>query len=381
MSDDITKMNYKELRDEVQLLRDELAKFKRQFTDAINNIDTDNFSSRFVKEQGEMRTAVKIAADGIETKVSKEDFESTMKQTAESISGIVSEFVDGSKVEMVGSPADFTDKSKVYAIYENDKEVHYYYNGISKKWEVLKDNGIINSLFEQTSDGFKLKGSVRVDGSCILTDSLVFDASDRPLEVEYSADGTSYWHSSFNAGSDKFMRLKIGAQWSDAMKIVGDNGHNGVDAYADAQTIFNILTAGGTQQGLFTAFYEDEDKLFINAECINTENLACTRLYAKNHFDGYSVRLNGNIGDFGIFNGNAGQYASALDGTCMFGVYNQFPNINFYSYGDLFLIKDNNVGTTRAQGVWDFSEVDGLIMPDGYGGGSDGNGTPYAVFG
>ena len=78
-------MNYKQLRNEVQLLRDELAIMKRKYEDIIYNLDTDNFSSRFVKEQGDMKTAIEINAEGIKTKVSNEEFESAKTQTAEMI--------------------------------------------------------------------------------------------------------------------------------------------------------------------------------------------------------------------------------------------------------------------------------------------------------
>lgn len=96
MSDNINQMNYKQLRNEVQLLRDELAIMKRKYEDIIYNLDTDNFSSRFVKEQGDMRTAIEITAEGIKTKVSKEDLNkslsnySTIEQTADKISTAVS---------------------------------------------------------------------------------------------------------------------------------------------------------------------------------------------------------------------------------------------------------------------------------------------------
>lgn len=89
MSDNINQMNYKQLRNEVQLLRDELAIMQRKFEDIIYNLDTDNFSSRFVKEQGNMKTAIEVNANGIKTKVSKEEMEtfkeSTLTQTAEQI--------------------------------------------------------------------------------------------------------------------------------------------------------------------------------------------------------------------------------------------------------------------------------------------------------
>lgn len=91
-----SQLEVKNLRNEVQLLRDELAIMKRKYEDIIYNLDTDNFSSRFVKEQGDMRTAIEITADGIKTKVSKEDLNkslsnySTIEQTADKISTAVS---------------------------------------------------------------------------------------------------------------------------------------------------------------------------------------------------------------------------------------------------------------------------------------------------
>lgn len=95
MSDNISTMNDKQLRNEVQLLRDELAIMRRKFEDIIYNLDTDNFSSRFVKEQGKMKTAIEVTAEGIKTKVSKEDLDkslssySTIEQTADKISTAV----------------------------------------------------------------------------------------------------------------------------------------------------------------------------------------------------------------------------------------------------------------------------------------------------
>lgn len=91
---DISKMTDKQLRNEVQLLRDEIAIMKRKYEDIIYNLDTDNFSSRFVKEQGDMKTAIKVTAEGIETKVSNAEFESTKKQTADLISSEVKKLSD-----------------------------------------------------------------------------------------------------------------------------------------------------------------------------------------------------------------------------------------------------------------------------------------------
>ena len=90
MSNDINKMDVKQLRNEVQLLRDELAIMKRKYEDIIYNLDDDNFSSRFVKEKGDMKTAIEITAEGIKTKVSNEEFKSEMSQMAGKIETQVS---------------------------------------------------------------------------------------------------------------------------------------------------------------------------------------------------------------------------------------------------------------------------------------------------
>ena len=118
MSDsNINQMTVKQLRNEVQLLRDELAIMKRQYEDIIYNLDTENFSSRFVKEQGNMKTAIEINAKGIKTKVSNEDLNkslsnySTIEQTAEKIK---------TEVESVNTSTD--NKLKNYSTIEQTAE-------------------------------------------------------------------------------------------------------------------------------------------------------------------------------------------------------------------------------------------------------------------
>ena len=250
-------LEMKKLRNEVQLLRDELAIMKRKYEDIIYNLDTDNFSSRFVKEQDNMKTAIEVTAEGIKTKVSKEDLDgeleeyTTLEQTSRAISSRAYASADLSSAVKIENISQAIDKSKTYYISTTDgngkvTKTYYYYNDISKEWEEIVGGGI-ESVFEQTAAGFKLKGNVQVDGSCILTDSLKFDSSDKPLEVEYSVDGVSGWHSVFDSEKDKFMHLKIGANWSDAMKIVGDDGQpgspgqDGQDGVVNYSTIASIL--------------------------------------------------------------------------------------------------------------------------------------------
>ncbi len=101
----------------------------------------------------------------------------------------------------------------------------------------------------------------------------------------------------------------------------------------------------------------------ISSERIDTNNLSCTALYAKDHSGGYSVRLNGSLGDFGIFNPNASDVDYANSSDCMFGVYNSIGSINFCSYGKTFLtyITDGGQRIAKPQGTWDFSECGGNL--------------------
>jgi hypothetical protein len=217
---DISKMTDKQLRNEVQLLRDELAIMKRKYEDIIYNLDTDNFSSRFVKEQGDMKTAIKVTAEGIETKVSNEEFESTKKQTAELISSEVKKLSDADNAlstkitqtedsisafaketendittmqsaidvnkksinmtvsKFFSNIIDCEDSSEAPAIGSTDvsadtidnvyhytyttatgdvKEWYIYYDSIERVWKKTTGQSIFSS-FTQTADGFALKG-------------------------------------------------------------------------------------------------------------------------------------------------------------------------------------------------------------------------------
>lgn len=86
-------MDFKELCNEVQLLRDELAIFKRKYEDTIYNLDSDNFGKSFTVAQNNMKAQIKIAADGIKTAVTKTELgaalESQIAQTADIITSTV----------------------------------------------------------------------------------------------------------------------------------------------------------------------------------------------------------------------------------------------------------------------------------------------------
>ncbi len=344
--EDISKMNFKELREEVQLLRDELAIFKRKYEDAIYNLGSENLGKGFTVAQDKMKAQIEITANALKSTVSKEDFEeklkeystieqtaekisttvttkyvtdligdkyvtsdvlskySTIEQTASSISSYVEKQINLEAAVTINDLSNATDKNKIYKVQKCDSEgsvideTYYYYNFSSEKWEDFSGNSVY-TMFEQTSEGFKLRGNTVIDGTATITRNLVlsgnvtWDMSNSPVLTQYSSDGVA-WHSSMVSG-DKYMQMSFdgGESWSTPTKVVGDKGDRGPqgpqgpqgepgnpgsDASVTAENVFDALTNNGEEQGLFSAFYpgeeDGENKLFINAEYIKSGIIA-----------------------------------------------------------------------------------------------------------
>ena len=204
-----------------------------------------------------------------------------------------------------------------------------------------------------------------------------------------------------------YMRMSFdgGTTWSTPTKVVGTDGKNGQDgedgqdgwdgsdAYVTAQNVFDALTSGGTAQGLFPAFYDGGDKLFINAtyiktgqlsaDRIDTESLSCTRLYAKGYTSGYYAKMSSNVGDFGVYNSSASSNAYPNNSNCIWGIYHSdaiTEVVNFYSYGNNYMGYNNSQEKLYPKGVWDFSACDDVQGLDAFVSGG-GGGTTVAVFG
>lgn len=336
---DISKMDFKQLRNTVQSIQDEIAVMKRKYEDILYNLDYDNFSDRIVKENDKLKTMVSISAGKIETLVSDtdglstqvlqtaeeikatakyvsdnakkistveltaeelstqvtenktdadsqiEELSSKITQTAEGITARVEASYNLANAESATSADDMTDTEKIYVIEKTNDDgtvtgaIYYHFNNITEEWEIISGDSIY-TVFEQTSDGFILKGNVNISG--------------------------------------------------------------------------DLITMGT-----------------ISAERIDTENLSCTKLYAKDNPDKYYVKLNGSFGDFGIYSPLSAEEDKVNDSTCMFGVYNATPNVNFYVYSNNFLGYDVTNHKTWVKGVWDFSGDDVEVLGL----------TPIAVFG
>ena len=214
MSNNINNMDVKQLRNEVQLLRDELAIMKRKYEDIIYNLDTDNFSQRLVKQGENMYTKIEQTAESISLQAEKiadnEEKMAELSVKAGEISSIARKNISA-HFESSEEPTKDNTSPKQQSMLCLYKGTYYYYNDIKEEWEKYPEGGL-QTMFVQDGEKFALYGDVLVDGSCIITDTLTFNSEDKPVQVQYSVDGTpNSWHYGFVADEDKFMRLKIGA--------------------------------------------------------------------------------------------------------------------------------------------------------------------------
>lgn len=187
----IEQMDYKQLRKEVQRIRDDLAIFKRKYEDILYNLDFENFGAHILKERQDMKTEIKVTAEGVSSKVSKAEAMSLIQQSAAKITAKVEDIEENvgtlsSEIEMtpdriaMAVNAAFShpeevenfeesvaDKVEVY--YETSTGLYWYHNG--EDWvSSIKAN--FGSIFSQTTDGFTLDGKrATFTGVIYLTDN------------------------------------------------------------------------------------------------------------------------------------------------------------------------------------------------------------------
>ncbi len=285
---DIEKMNFEELRETVKDLSEQLKRFKRLFEDEVYNIDNAKLAASVRKEKDAMRSALTVAAGKISSvveEVGKQN--SKIEQTASHIQAVVSKKANLEKAVAITSLdlLKTADPNKVYVYHTKDengkaKSEYYYWDG--NAWTLLDGNNIY-TVFEQTADGFNLKGNVRIDGETVVTENLklsgnvTWDMSNSPVKTQYSAEGTT-WHDTFEEG-DQWMQMSFdgGANWTEPpTKVVGTdgkNGTNGTNATVTPKAVFDALTDDGAQQGIFAAFSTDANKtrIYINSEYLATK--------------------------------------------------------------------------------------------------------------
>lgn len=307
----IDDMNYDELRAFVKKFYNLFERFKREYIDTLENLDETNFSGHFLKEQNGMKAKIVATAEKIESTVSKVDLENSLEeytkitQTADAINMLALKGVNlKDAVEIPSLSYEEKDPSKIYVIrkYDGDnvtEETYYYYNDLSKTWQEFSGETIY-TVFNQTPEGFELKGNVKIDGSIVAVENI-------------SADS---------------------------------------------------ITSGT-----------------IDAERIDTEELACTKLYSKGYKDGYFAKVASNTGDLGLYSSNnivddVAWLDSPESPHCVWGVLRSDPVtgvVNFYTCGENYMGFRPSDSTMFVKGIWNFASEDTHIIW--------GDNAPVAIFG
>lgn len=180
----ISKMDDKQLRGAVQLLYDELELMKRKYTDALSNLDSDNFSSVFIKEQKGFKSKILQTANSIELSVSALD--GRLSKLSIDIDGINGEISD-----INGNLT--TINADLNGIYTRVAEVE---SGLSSEISQRKDaikmivsDADSSSIFLQTANGFEMTGNVTVTGIQYVSEDLHIGQGQgsKKLQFNYGA--------------------------------------------------------------------------------------------------------------------------------------------------------------------------------------------------
>lgn len=357
MSDmEISKMNFKQLKNEVQDLRDELARFKRAYNDAIENLDNDNLSEYLIKEKEDMKTEISVSADGIKALVVKNDELgercTTIEATAEQIQTLVSK--NREDIGRFESKLTQTAEEIKAEVSAAKKDIGEYKSSIDQRAdsieaevsEVKEDIGQFNSKIEQTSDSITMAVNAAY-ANPIETDNFNGLGSKNQGVIYHDTTTNLYWHYD-------------GEKW-----VSGQNANFG-SVFEQTADGFNLKGNVKISGDLITSGT-------ISAERIDTDNLSCTRLYSPIS-DAYYAKVYSNVGDFGLYSKFAADNASVSDTNCVWGIYNNVDAVNFYCYGKNYLGYNRNVNKVYPKGEWDFGSC---TVSNLNGGGSGG----IAVFG
>ncbi len=159
--DILLEKKLKKLEDGIALLEEQLVSMKRHYEDLLNNLDEDNFSANYKVQQGNKFSQI--------------------EQNSEKVMITVGTIYDVPEQLFGEKPDSRSDKTKLYSYYTSDKNGEYFpdvggnyrfvcyyrYNTISEEWETVDSQSVV-SQFEQTVDGFRLKGAVLIDGNTFI---------------------------------------------------------------------------------------------------------------------------------------------------------------------------------------------------------------------
>lgn len=362
----------KQLRNEVQLLRDELAIMKRKYEDILYNLDTDNFSQRVVKQGKDMYTKIEQTAGEISLQAEKvgENTKNLAKLsvTAKEIqSAVFEENEDGTKTSRITQTAE-----KIESAVE---EINTSVEGVETR---------LSTQIEQTNNQISLTATeVKKYAEDYVTDQLAngeyvtnatfksqFDvyADGIYSEVSKTYETKSDANSSYDYLSDNIDTLNsyISSVSQTATKI--------------SSRVGRVESGQYTQNGeTYTLFEQTADKFtFVGNVEISGDSIIGGTIVGsalKNSGETHTLKMiddNGSgYGTFCLYN----QYYNYNGGVPYFSVQDDtLGGIGLKGAGVTFLTAKASGGiTVTPKGTWDFSGCTPIGLDGGTGG--------YAVFG
>lgn len=193
MTYDEVLLKITELQNEVTMLRDELVRQRRQYEDELYNLDEDNFGANFKLQLDNKFSSIEQTADKISFMVQElgeyvsnnaADI-SSLELKSESITSTVSKIYNA--VEYSDTKPNYKwDKEQMYCYNGN----YYYYNDISEEWVAADSDSVISQII-QTSDGFQLRGDVKINGNVITNGTFETTEKDN-LSVKIEGDKIAF---------------------------------------------------------------------------------------------------------------------------------------------------------------------------------------------
>lgn len=398
--ENIDKMSFKELRKEVQLLRDELAVFKRKYEDAIYNLDSENFGKSFTVAQNNMKAQIQITADAIKTTVSQDKLADTLKeystteQTAKAITSTVTstvnaDYVDKLKLTNYVTNTTFTqtaDQIKSDVSKAASKDDLKNYSTITQTAEAInskvnKDHIMdlvegeyaASSEITQLSDRISLVVTATDTGAATVNSASIVAAINNDVSGDTSAvklsanaiDLTAYSKTVEVKDIAEDEALTAAKAVVGGIKLTATDGektstltmtHDGAEIASAEIKFTGVVTFNDLKKTDGSTVIDGSciKTGFISSDRIETEGLGCTKIHEVGKENGVYASINSSYGDFGLYSGSVTDPNPRKNG--IWGFYNTTGDaLNFYVYGDNYLGYNYTQEKAYPKGKWDFS--------------------------
>lgn len=375
MNNDITKMQYKALREKVQEHEDALAKLKRYLEDALSNISSDNFSKEFRMEQDNFKAEIRLAADELSSVYKNSDelsqMQSEIRQNAERILLCASkEYVDGkistAQINVSAEAIQARVSSEVTnqmsgitlssdkIIMTTGSTLSDYRNNVNQRFEDVKISAEDNSV---KNDCLSSMGYFEPDEKqpvTVLDDygdyiALATSNSQRKMLCKYN--GSYYYYTNGNTYSNEDRGKSVWTKTTEPTQksTMFTMDKNGFWFTNNVNIDGNLVTKGR-----------------ITAEHIQTNSLACSRIYSSNYATIQNssyirvIDIPNAYTSFGLFDADSNE---TINGdSCVFGVSQptavtseEMGGVNIYTRGKAILGYNPVSGKVFPKGSWDFS--------------------------